>query len=405
MIPCKRAPCLLGTLFVATLILSSPGYTRSLHDVVEQVWTQQPEAMSRTQRTDELSARQEASESWTPAPPSMSLAHQTDRVFENTGSQSWETELAIPLWLPGQKGSQQATLDAEQQAFNSQLMASKLRLAGLIRERYWQTRLVDNELQFTQRKSREISRLVAEIKRRVDKGELSTADLSQIIATEQQTKVEQTRAQTAYQYAVLQYQALTNEMVTELDSEATAPENKDQLQQHPYLIASQAIAEKTRRKLKETMADTRESPELSFTLGQAKDRAGEPFSKDIGVKFTLPLSTDSRNRPKSLAASAELTEATVARDLLFRQLQAELDASRYEWQLTTEAEQYAMRRYSESQKTYGWLKKAFQNGQLDLPTYLKTENEKFDAELALNRAQLEKSRAIARYNQAIGVLP
>ena len=158
-------------------------------------------------------------------------------------------------------------------------------------------------------------------------------------------------------------------------------------------------------KLKETMADTRESPELSFTLGQAKDRAGEPFSKDIGVKFTLPLSTDSRNRPKSLAASAELTEATVARDLLFRQLQAELDASRYEWQLTTEAEQYAMRRYSESQKTYGWLKKAFQNGQLDLPTYLKTENEKFDAELALNRARLEKSRAIARYNQAIGVLP
>lgn len=99
MIPCKRAPCLLGTLFVATLILSSPGYTRSLHDVVEQVWTQQPEAMSRTQRTDELSARQEASESWTPAPPSMSLAHQTDRVFENTGSQSWETELAIPCLL------------------------------------------------------------------------------------------------------------------------------------------------------------------------------------------------------------------------------------------------------------------------------------------------------------------
>ena len=78
MIPCKRSPCLLGKLFVATLILSPPGYTRSLHDVVEQVWTQQPEAMSRTLRTGELSARQDASESWTPAPPSMSLAHQTD---------------------------------------------------------------------------------------------------------------------------------------------------------------------------------------------------------------------------------------------------------------------------------------------------------------------------------------
>jgi hypothetical protein len=101
MTPWRRTPHSLEVLFVATLILSSPGYPRSLHDVVEQVWSQQPEAMSRTLRTDELSARQEASESWTPAPPSMSLAHQTDRVFENTGSQSWETELAIPLWLPG----------------------------------------------------------------------------------------------------------------------------------------------------------------------------------------------------------------------------------------------------------------------------------------------------------------
>ena len=403
--PCKRSPFMLGKLFAATLILSSPGYARSLHDIVEQVWTQQPEAMSRTLRTDEFSARQEASESWTPGPPSMSLAHQTDRVFDNTGSQAWETELAIPLWLPGQKGSQQATLDAEQQAFNSQFMASKLRLAGLIRERYWQVRLADNELQFAQRKSGEISQLVAEIKHRVDKGELSTADLSQVIAAAQQTKVEQTRAQTAYQHAFLQYQALTNEAVTVLDIEAPASENNEQLQRHPYLMASQAIAEKTRRKLKEIMVDTRESPELSLTLGQAKDRAGEPFSKDIGVKFTLPFSTDNRNRPKSLAASAELTETTVARDLLFRQLQAELEASRYERQLTTEAEQYAMTRYNESQKTYGWLKKAFQNGQSELPAYLKTENEKFDAEFALNRARLEKSRAIALYNQAIGVLP
>ena len=405
MIPCKRSPCISGKLFVAILLMSPPGYARSLHDVVEQVWTQQPEAISRILRSDELKARQDASESWTPAPPSLSLAHQTDRVFDNTGSQSWETELAIPLWLPGQQGSQQATLDAEQQAFTAQLMASKLRLAGLIRERYWQVRLADNEQQFALRKSGEISQLAAEIKRRVEQGELSAADLSQIIAEEQQAKVEQTRAQTAYQHAILQYQALTNETATELDTETIAPENKDQLQQHPYLMASQAITEKTRRKLKETIADTRESPELSLTLGQAKDRAGEPFSKDIGVKFTLPFSTDSRNRPKSLAASAELTEATVTRDLLFRQLQAELDASRHEWLLTTEAEQYAMRRYSESQKAYGWLKKAFQNGQSDLPTYLKTEYEKFDAELALNRARLEKSRAIARYNQAIGVFP
>ncbi len=405
MAPFDRLLITRETLIGITFLLSTSVNASSLHDIVENVWKQQPEALSQALRSSEFDARQQASQSWVPAPPSISLAHQTDRVFKDTGNQAWETELAIPLWLPGQKESRQQTLDSEQTAFSRQIIATKLKVAGLVRESYWQARLAENDLSLARKKHETIVRLTADVRKRVETGALSQTDLSRTRSMEQQANIELTRVQSAYDRANFQFQALTNQAITQIDEEAITPENKDRLEQHPYWLAAQAMAEKARRNLKEVTVDTRDSPELSLTLGQSKDRSGEPFSKDIGVKFTLPFSTDNRNRPKELAASAGLTEAAVSRDLLFRQLQAELASSRSELQQATEAEQFAISSYKENQQIQSWLNKAFQAGQLDLPAFLNAENDRFDAELALYRARLEKSRAIARYNQAIGVLP
>jgi len=49
--------------------------------------------------------------------------------------------------------------------------------------------------------------------------------------------------------------------------------------------------------------------------------------------------------------------------------------------------------------------RAFSLGNIDLPQRLRIEADAFDAELAAARARIEASRAISRYNQAIGMLP
>ena len=68
-------------------------------------------------------------------------------------------------------------------------------------------------------------------------------------------------------------------------------------------------------------------------------------------------------------------------------------------------EQLAAERARLAADTQQLLAKAFRLGEIDLPTRLRTENDRFDAELALGRARLEAGRAISRLQQAYGLLP
>lgn len=49
--------------------------------------------------------------------------------------------------------------------------------------------------------------------------------------------------------------------------------------------------------------------------------------------------------------------------------------------------------------------KSYRLGESDLPTRLRAETERFEAELAHARAQIETRRAISKLNQAHGLLP
>jgi cobalt-zinc-cadmium efflux system outer membrane protein len=62
-------------------------------------------------------------------------------------------------------------------------------------------------------------------------------------------------------------------------------------------------------------------------------------------------------------------------------------------------------RFTLAADTQRLLAKAFALGELDLVSRLRAENERFESELSFTRATLEAARAVARLNQALGVLP
>ena len=49
--------------------------------------------------------------------------------------------------------------------------------------------------------------------------------------------------------------------------------------------------------------------------------------------------------------------------------------------------------------------KSYQLGESDLPTRMRADNEKLDADLSLARARIELQRAISQLNQSFGTLP
>ena len=109
----------------------------TLRAAFEAAWARQPEAQALTARRDAARAQQQAARSLTPEPVAMELSTKTDRLNRNLGTREYEIGVAIPWWLPGERGRSQALADAEGRAIESLTTAAQLRVAATVREAWW----------------------------------------------------------------------------------------------------------------------------------------------------------------------------------------------------------------------------------------------------------------------------
>ena len=150
---------------------------------------------------------------------------------------------------------------------------------------------------------------------------------------------------------------------------------------------------------------TRDAPEIE--LGMRRERAafGEPYANSVIVAIKVPFATDARNQPRITGANAELIEAQATLQLERQKVAADIDAAVVELEQAREAEMLAEERFRLAADTQSLFARSFALGDLDLPTRLRADNERFEAELAQTRSRLERGRAVSRLNQAFGVIP
>lgn len=386
-------------------LLVSPTDAATLHDALEAAWLLQPEAQAAPARQVELDARRRASDALTPEPPSISLMHKTDQVQRNLGYREWEAEISVPMWLPGDSRRTMTTVEREQNGFTLQQQAAKLKVAGEVREAFWEAQLAESELQVAKLKFTEAQQLAVDVARRHKAGEQSKVDLNQAqsLVHAAQSTLLQTEAMA--QQARLRFRALTGVEVP-LDTAEAAPVNHgDVAETHPLVSAAQAGVATAQAKLAQVAGNRRDNPELSLAYSSERDEFGAPYDGKLAVRIKVPFGGDNRNEPRITAANAELVEAEARREQLKRQVRSGLAIAQSELTQVSEALALAETRAVLARDTQHWMEKAFKLGELDLPSLIRANTDKNDAELALARARIERSRALSRQNQAAGVLP
>ena len=80
----------------------------TLREAFEAAWARQPEAQALAARRDAARAQAQAAQALTPEPVAMELSTKTDRLNRNLGTREYEVGVAIPLWLPGERGRSKA---------------------------------------------------------------------------------------------------------------------------------------------------------------------------------------------------------------------------------------------------------------------------------------------------------
>lgn len=380
-----------------------PAHAQSLRDAVEAAWMRQPLAQAQAARESEYAARRGAANALTPEPPAIAFGHRTDLVNRNEGRREWEVEFSLPLWLPGQKGRHTAVVDAERSQFETAVAAARLRIAGEVRDSYWQARLAESELALARRKVEEAEALAGDVARRVIAGDLARVDLNQAQAAGHSARAALAEAESKAFRARQAFATLTG--MVALPSDGERPGAQPPLEGHPGLLALQRAVAAAQARLTQAALDRRDSPELALAMTRERDASDHPFDNTLSFRLRLPFATDARNQPRIAGANAQMIEAQAAYRLERNKLAAEIDAARRELAQTEAVRQLAETRFVLLAEAHRLLARAFSLGELDFVSRLRAENERFEAESNRDRAALEASRAASRLNQAQGLLP
>ena len=167
-----RSPRILLSKIALALALGFAGplhaASLTLKDAVEAAWSRQPESRALAARQDELAAKRNAANSLFAGSPSVELAQRTDRLNRNQGDREAEVLFTAPVWSPGTQAATKRLVEAESSTLDSRNLAAKLKIAGEVRDAYWQARFAQNDRDQAERKAREAAVLMQDVERRFD---------------------------------------------------------------------------------------------------------------------------------------------------------------------------------------------------------------------------------------------
>jgi len=289
-------------------------------------------------------------------------------------------------------------------AFHGGEAAQRLQIAGEVREALWQARLARSDADAARRRSADAAAFADDVARRVRAGDLARIDLNGALALQQQALAAEAQADGEALRAQRAWRALTGLEALPADVEAEPSSAVDD-RAHAALRARRQAADAARAKLGLASASAWGAPEL--TLGVTRERdvigAASVQTARIGVRIPFPLA--SQTRPREAGARAEIAQAEAELALARERLDADAEQARAELAQARRVEQFAAERARLAEDSHALVDKAFRLGQADLPTRLRAESERHDAQLAARRAGLETGRALSRLQQTHGVLP
>lgn len=386
-------------------LVATASQAQTLGAALEQAWSRHPQAQVFAAHEAQAQARAELAAALTPAPAKMSLSNASDRLNQATGKDAWELEVALPLWLPGQKAAQGQEAQSNQSEVAARRAALRLQLAAEVREAWWALALARNALDSAKRREATATALQADVQRQLKAGELARAQANLADLERLAAEGETLEAQTSVAQAEQAYRTLTGaDAPAQLAEEApasppTAPST------HPQFMAAQAVAQMAQARLGVAQQTGRDAPALALRWVRDRGDANAAYADSVGIKLTVPFGSSARLRQESAAARAETLQADAEVVLVQQRLQLELDRAQREAKMVALQLTKAQVRVALTDDTLRLTEKSYALGETDLGSLLRARAAALDAQANLSRQTTARAASISRLNQSMGVMP
>lgn len=395
--------CLLLASLAPLPVVAAPG--TSLAVLLDAAMQRRPDGEISDALRREGEARRDQANSLFAADPALVLRHQTDAAGDNTGMREWEAGLEVPLWLPGQKADRRREAAGLQQQADAYETLRTLEVAGELRERLWELLIARETVSRAEQALASARTLEQVVMRRVEAGELARAELNLVRKETLARESELQQGRNALALATEHYRrytgsdALPAEPREPMAAADTVPDT------HPRLVMAQVMVARARAARDRTRGERHGNPSLYVAGLQTRDGSQAPYQSSVDVQLRVPLGLASQTRPALAGAERALTEAQVELARVRLTLAEELHHSESAVQAARDRLQLAERQDVLSEEGLRLAQRAFELGESDLFKLLAARQQAVEARRQRALGQLELGLAIARFNQAAGVVP
>lgn len=402
-----------GDKSVSVNAIATASRVPQLREVFDAAWQRQPEAQSYSLRQEAADAERDAARSWIAEPPSLDVSLKTDQLNRNDGAREYELGFSIPLWLPGERSRSGALAEAQSRNVAMIVATARLRTAAQSRQVYWDWARARIEYALSEDRLSNARNLAADVRRRVEAGELARADQYQadgVVAAAESAFAESHSAMTE---ALQQLKTLTGRPEQDFSGTDEQPEPLPDLPEsfsdldiaHPLVRALAAQAEVAMNTAELARVQTRANPELVLAATRDRGMFNDPYQHTVTFGLRIPVGSSARQRARAAAANAEALEIESQLRLERTRILAELDIARQRVTSTRLQAEAASRRAELGTETRRFFEKSFQAGETDLPTRLRIELEAVEAQRQAARSRIDHAESISVLRQALGLLP
>jgi outer membrane protein, heavy metal efflux system len=370
----------------------------TLEKFPDMAWLQSLEA--------EAAAIAQRGKSWTAGASQASYSFQEAATGANGGKLHYiNAGVQVPLWNIGQRDAEQTVGEQADTSAKTQTIATKLRVAGLVRGALWDMDLQKIRYEQAQAEIKVYQQLHEKIGRRVELGDLPRSDVLLAQTELLQKRSTLIQAEAELMHARKRYSSITQIAKVPKDYHEKLVDLKEIEQNHPALVAMNSQINRKQAELDAIKAiGSGQTNVLAGVNGDAgNDASNHTASFNIGVN--VPFGGSDHLAPHVAAINVELNKLISEREQLFRNLKQAHHEAEHNLEVNRAELANANELKTATENLLNMSNTAFSVGEIDLMDLLKIQSKAQQAILNAKERAVMLERDIALYNQAVGVMP
>ncbi len=375
-----------------------------LHDVLEKTVARNPMQATLQSRDSVVNAKNVVAHAMLPSSPAVSVVHQNDVLGSGRGEREWQAELELPVWLPNQRSNRLKVADATQSNVTAGRESLKLQVAGLLRDALWDVAVNENNHALAINKFELASKLQHDVEKRYQAGEMAKTDAMLAQQETLRAEKEQLRAEAELMHARHRYYLLTG--LREIPASFEEPQSslEDYSQSSIWAEAQSKVGlAETERNL--AQVESHENLQVLVNMRSTKGAFDNTSNESVGVKVRIPFGGETRSAPIKAAAELGVGHALTERETLRTALETMMHEAEHNLSVSRVELTIVSKQFEIAKESARLAQKAFQLGETDLVSLIRVQAQTYEAERAFTTRKIQVQWDIARYNQAVGVLP